>query len=83
MLNLASIPMLRAEDVVAINKAVSKCLNVVHSFSNDPDNGVFFKKFDAYFNPVTGAVENNADYMEDQAALFQFNKCMAQNGPPL
>ena len=38
-------------------------------------------RFDAFYNSATKLVENNATW--DQAAVFAFNKCMAQQGPPL
>ncbi len=40
----------------------------------------FFKHFDAYYNPATGMVENNAASNGDQQALYNFRKCMAQEG---
>ena len=69
---------------VLIGKAITHCLDVVHRFP--VDNGVeqrFFKHFDAYYNPASGQVENNAVYNGDQAPLFQFDKCMASRGFPL
>ena len=82
-LNLAWISTSQGQEPAVINKAVSECLNFVHSFPADPTYEPFFKKFDAYYNPGTGLVENNAMTNGDQAALFQFNKCMVQHGVPL
>jgi hypothetical protein len=72
-----------AVDKAAIDKAISGCLNFVHSFPAEPGYGMFFKRFDAYYNTATGLVQNNAVTVGDHAALFQFNKCMAQSGFPL
>jgi hypothetical protein len=72
-----------------IQKVVKHCLDVVHQFPahNQMDvttNENFFKKFDAFYNPATGKVENNATtVVGDQAPLYQFDKCMASQGLPL
>jgi hypothetical protein len=76
VLNLAWVPTSHA-DTATINKTVSECINFVHALGDS------FKKFDAYYNPATGRVENNVMYVADQPAIFQFNKCMAQHGLPL
>jgi hypothetical protein len=46
-------------------------------------NENFFKHFDAFYNPVTGRVENNGYLNGDIPAQYQFNKCMASQGFPL
>jgi hypothetical protein len=79
VLNLAWVSTSHAQDTAVINKAVSECIKFVHAFSDDS----FFKRFDAYYNVATGRVENNVMYVGERAALFQFNKCMAQHGFPL
>jgi hypothetical protein len=66
-------------ETATINKAISKCLNFVRTKA-DP---VFSKGFDAYYNPATGRVENNAALIGDKESLSRFNKCMAQQGIPL
>jgi hypothetical protein len=38
-------------------------------------------RFDAFYNPGTGLVENNATW--DQTALFGFDKWMAKQGHPV
>ena len=65
-------------DMATINKAISKCLDFVRSKA-DP---VFSKGFDAYYNPATGRVENNAALIGDKESLSRFNKCMAEQGVP-
>ena len=59
-------------------KAISKCLDFVRTKA-DP---VFSKGFDAYYNPATGRVENNAALIGDKESLSRFNKCMAEQGVP-
>ena len=80
---LIAATMSNAQDKAVIDKAVSDCVQFVHSFQADPGMQSFYRKFDAYFNVATGLVQNNATLVGDQAALFQFNKCMAQKGLPL
>jgi hypothetical protein len=69
--------------VAAINKVVKHCVDVVHAMKVDDLEKQFFKKFDAYYNATTHLVENNAFLNGDQPALYQFRKCMAQEGLPL
>ena len=89
ILNLALMQIALAEEtttqltLTAINKAVSKCVDVVHSYQGDASTTYFFEKFDAYYNYVTGQVGNNSLYEGDKEPLFRFNKCMAQQGIPL
>jgi hypothetical protein len=52
-------------DVATSNKAISKCLDFVRTKA-DP---VFSKGFDAYYNPATGRVENNAALIGDIPSL--------------
>jgi hypothetical protein len=72
-----------AQDISEINRAVSYCVDMVHRFSADTGNGHFFRDFDAYVNPATGSVENNAIRAGDQPVLDQFNRCMASQRAPL
>lgn len=69
-----------AEEQPDIDKAIKQCLDVVHRFPADQFEAPFFKQFDAYFNRVTGQVENNAYRGGDAPVLYQFNKCMASYG---
>lgn len=72
-----------AQDISKMNGAVAYCVDTVHHFPADPSEIQFFKKFDAYYNTATGKIENNGLFVGDQAALYQFNKCMASQGVPL
>ena len=87
VLNLALVQTALAEEtttqltpteVAAVIKAVTKCLNIVHS-----KDDIVSKNFDAHYNAATGRVEKNAVYVGDREPQFEFNKCMAQQGHPL
>ncbi|CAN7597005.1 hypothetical protein LJR069_004419 [Variovorax paradoxus] len=41
------------------------------------------KGFDAYYNPISGRVQNNVRYQGEMPALYAFNKCMVGKGIPL
>lgn len=55
--------------------AVERCVATVREQGD--------KSFDAFYNPATKKVENNAYYVLERPALFRFNKCMATQGFPL
>ncbi|HEY5207870.1 MAG TPA: hypothetical protein VIJ42_00335 [Stellaceae bacterium] len=64
-----------------INTVITYCVGIAR---NTPDNSgnynnPIIRNFDAFYNPVTGNVENNGT----SVALFQFDKCMTQQGFPL
>lgn len=69
----------------AIVKVVKYCVSVVNK--TVPDEAEmkevyrkFYKNFDAFYNPATGTVQNNATTVGDQKPLYFFNKCMAEQG---
>jgi hypothetical protein len=65
-------------------KAVKHCVSVVHNtHSPDQYEQHFYQHFDAFYNPATGVVQNNAKFVGDQDPLFIFNKCMSENGFPM
>ena len=66
-----------------IEKVVKHCVDVVHQFPADQVLALYFKRFDAFYNPATGRVENNGYLNGDRPPLFEFNKCMASQGLPL
>lgn len=72
-----------AQENPTIETVIKQCVDVVHHFPADRMDATFFKNFDAFYNPATSQVENNAIVVGDQAALYQFNKCMASHGFPL
>jgi len=60
-----------------IEKVVKHCVDVVHQFPADQFLAQYFKRFDAFYNPATGRVENNGYLNGDRPPLFEFNKRMA------
>jgi hypothetical protein len=72
-----------------VASAVKHCVEFVHQFPTHDQmdvttNAGFFKKFDAFYNLATGTVQNNAtDVVGDTEPLYEFNKCMAEEGLPL
>lgn len=67
-----------------LNKAISQCVQVVRSIPGPKDafGGQVFANFDAFYNPASGRVQNNNQYV-DQSAVYAFTKCMAAQGVPL
>jgi hypothetical protein len=64
-----------AIDEQAINYSVKLCVAQVHLQNDEPS-----QRFDAFYNPATGRVENNAVYDADQEPLYRFEKCMDLHG---
>lgn len=71
-----------------LKKAISQCVQFVRDSapknSLGPNGGYdeVYSKFDAFYNPATGRVQNNNQYV-DQSAIYAFNKCMSEKGFPL
>jgi hypothetical protein len=64
--------------------AVDYCISEVHKYkTKESYNQEFYLNFDAYYNPVTGMVYNNARLNGDEPPKFLFNKCMTKIGFPL
>jgi hypothetical protein len=83
-----------AQDVQAsdIQKVVNMCVEFVHRSPVPPAvsrlygpemSSLFFRNFDAFYNPASGLVQNNATTVGSQPSLFVFQKCMAEHGLPL
>lgn len=74
-----------------VPKVVSHCVGVVRKVQPPPAVidiygpaiTSFYKNFDAFYNPASGLVQNNAGTVGGQPALFAFQKCMTENGVPL
>lgn len=65
-------------------EAVKYCVELVHRLAPKEEfQGSFYKQFDAYYNPATEKVHNNAYRNGDTPPLYQFNKCMVETGFPL
>ena len=72
----ASLPALAmAQDDKSINNLVKFCVAQVHLQNDEPS-----QRFDAFYNPGTGRVENNAIYDADQEPLSRFERCLAMQG---
>lgn len=71
------------DQAAVIEKAVKACVEVVHATKARDFDQMFYKEFDAYYNPASGTVQNNAYRAGDTRPLYTFNKCMVQKGVPL
>ena len=70
--------------VPSLQKVIRQCVEAVHSLAPSgatPMNDVH-TSFDAYYNPATGRVVNNNQYVS-QEAVYSFNKCMSERGWPM
>jgi hypothetical protein len=74
---------LTPDQTAELNKVVKQCVAAVHAAPSEMLMEEFYRKFDAYYNPRTGRVENNVTTMGDQKAYFVFKKCMSEKGYPL
>ena len=73
-----------AKEKLTSAEAVDYCVNEVHQHKvTDNYEQQFYREFDAYFNPATGLVYNNARRNGDEQPKFLFNKCMTKIGFPL
>jgi hypothetical protein len=69
---------------MSVTKAVNHCVNVVHNVRPEEEfEEIYYIHFDAFYNPITGSIRNNAQTNGDQLALFVFDKRMAEQGFPL
>jgi hypothetical protein len=68
-------------DAATLKQSISACVKNVRSLETGTTGGLY-AGFDAYYNPGTGRVINN-DQFVDQRAVYAFNKCMASKGVPL
>jgi hypothetical protein len=66
-----------------IDGAVKACVEIVHASKVEGLDKLFYKSFDAYYNPADGTVQNNAYRNGDTRPLYTFNKRMVQKGFPL
>jgi hypothetical protein len=66
-------------------KAVKVCVGSVHKMHDTSQlhDDSYFKHFDAFYNPANGKIENNAYRNGDREPLYQFDKCMTEQGFPL
>jgi hypothetical protein len=63
---------------------VKHCVGVVNKMNQDDLSWAsFYREFDAYYEPTTKLVHNNARTVGAQKPYFQFQKCMSEQGMPL
>jgi len=95
---LASVTMLIASSVMAeektnydkkpiitsVSDAVAYCVDEVHKHKGeDSYEDKFYLNFDAYYNPATDRIIDNAMRNGDMPPQYVFRKCMTQIGVPL
>ena len=68
---------LPAVEVEKLKNTIALCVD--YSKKNAPV-GETFEKFDAFYNPANGHIENNVLYNGQRPALYAFNKCMTKLG---
>ena len=67
-----------------IASVVKHCVRIVNNISpKGRGMGRYYREFDAYYEPSTQLVHDNAGTVGAQKPLFQFNKCMSEQGLPL
>jgi len=70
--------------ITSVSDATDFCVDEVHKHKvENTYEQKFFLNFDAYYNPATASVSNNAMLNGDQPPLYLFNKCMTKVGFPL
>ncbi|MGB3045010.1 MAG: hypothetical protein WBB98_17695 [Xanthobacteraceae bacterium] len=72
-----------ADQAGIIAAIVKQCVAAVRASSSEKGLEAFYRRFDAYYNPKTSKVMNNATTVGDQKPLFVFQKCMTEKGVPL
>jgi hypothetical protein len=75
---------LSSSELTTLNNVISQCVHVVRNITPTGPLGIneVYVHFDAYYNPASGKVLNNNQYV-DQSAVYAFNKCMTSKGIPL
>jgi hypothetical protein len=82
-LNNGATHALQSDQISKLTGVVSQCVKVVHDAAPTDYTKDFYDKFDAYYNPGSGRVENNNTLVGGLPAVYLFNKCMASGGFPL
>lgn len=72
-----------AQDQTEIERAIKTCIDLVHRLAPSDYQGQYYKEFDAFYNPATKTVQNNAHRNGDVPAHYEFSKCMAGQGHAL
>jgi hypothetical protein len=67
-----------------VEKSIKSCVELVHKIkAKNQFEDEFYKNFDAFYNPATGLIQNNAYRNGDREPLYRFNKCMTERGVSL
>lgn len=74
---------LNKQQVDTLHAVVKDCVRSVHEAAPSDYEVTYWRGFDAFYNPGSGRVENNAILVGQAPAKFAFYKCMAENGIPL
>jgi hypothetical protein len=84
--NTAGPQALSQEQIGMLQKVIAQCVQVVRNSapkeSTLGSSREVYVGFDAFYNPASGRVQNNNQYV-DQSAVYAFSKCMASHGWPL
>lgn len=91
IITLIASPIMAAENtnydkksIASVSEAIDFCVDQVHKHkAEDTYEQKFYLNFDAYYNPATEKVYNNAIRNGDQPPLYIFHKCMTKVGYPL
>lgn len=69
------------QEIATLKAAIEACVQVGRAVPPPQySDGSMTKGFDAYYNPITGRVQNNVRYQGEMPALYAFNKCMVSKG---
>ena len=69
------------QEIANLKAAIEACVQVGRAVPPPQySDGSMTKGFDAYYNPITGRVQNNVRYQGEMPALYAFNKCMVGKG---
>ena len=75
---------LNSSQAAALGKVIAQCVQIVRSLAPPgatPISDVHIT-FDAFYNPASGRVQNNNQYVS-QDAVYAFNKCMTERNWPM
>jgi uncharacterized coiled-coil protein SlyX len=69
------------QEIATLKAAIEACVQVGRAVPPPQySDGSMTKGFDAYYNPISGRVQNNVRYQGEMPALYAFNKCMVGKG---
>lgn len=69
------------QEIASLKAAIEACVQVGRAVPPPQySDGSMTKGFDAYYNQITGRVQNNVRYQGEMPALYAFNKCLVGKG---